>query len=165
LRAEEVKHWREKLYREMASSVTSEPIEIRSTEKPPVSNPFRQLCELALRIREQELARDLSPAHQRTPHVIEHRAALEDQLLNLLADCCVASERWGDGREREVEIACRLLVDACRDLLVWEAAERLGRLTAEEAASEKGGPCVALCNRLRTPFDRVDHYARLYDRR
>jgi nucleoside phosphorylase len=127
-------------------------------------NPFRQLCALALQIREQELERDRTPAHERRPHTVEYRATLEDRLRDLVADCCVASRCLGDHREREAEEAARQLADACIALLVWEGAVRLHRLSAEEAGPEKGGPCVALCNRLNPSFDRVDHLARLFDR-
>jgi nucleoside phosphorylase len=127
-------------------------------------NPFRQLCALALRIREEEVERDLKPARQRPPHTPEYRATLENTLRDLVADCCMAARCLGDGREREAEEAAQQLAKTCKALLVWEAAERLGMLSAEEATREKGGPCVALCNRLGPLYDRVDHLARLYDR-
>jgi hypothetical protein len=130
----------------------------------PAPNPFRQLCDLVLQIREQELERDRTPAHKRVPHKLEHRATLENGLRDLLTDCCVAGRHLGEGREREAEEAAQQLVQACLALLVWEDAVRLGRLRAEEASREKGGPCVALCNRLYPSFDRVDHLARLHDR-
>jgi nucleoside phosphorylase len=136
-----------------------------SIERPALdSNPFRQLCALALEIREEELQRDLKPAHEREQRKLEERATLENRVRDLVADCCIAGRNLGDGREREAEEAARQLANGCLELLVWEAVVRLGRLTDQEAAQEKGGPCVVLCNRLDPGYEQVDHLARLYDR-
>ena len=126
-------------------------------------NPFRQLCELVLQIRQQELQRDLTPPHSRQMLSEGERATLENRLRELVADCWVAGRQLGDGREREAEDAARALVEGAIQLLVWEAAVRLRYLTEEEALNN-GGPCVALTNRLYPPFDLVDHLARLFDR-
>ncbi len=136
----------------------------RPVEQPAKPNPFRQLCALVLQIREQELARDLKSPRERSPQTTEFRAEMKNQLLELVADCWAAGRSLGDGREREAEEAAKQLAEGCTDLLLWEHAVRLGRLSAEEAAKEKGGPCVVLVNRLYPAYDRVDHFARLFDR-
>jgi nucleoside phosphorylase len=126
------------------------------------SNPFRQLCNLALKIVEEEQARDCTPPHQRHNRTVEERVAVEELLRNLKADCTVAGKVLQ--REREAELATGKLLKACTELLVWEAAVRLRFLSEDEAAKDKGGPCVALCNRLWPTFEPVDFLARLHDR-
>ena len=85
---------------------------------------------------------------------------VEVELRDLAAACTVAGQRLG--REREAAQVAHALATGCSDLLLWEAAVRLGKITAAEAAPENGGPCVALNSRLKPLLDAVDRLARFY---
>ena len=99
LREDEVKHWRDHLYRAKASADAAKASETSGIPKLTEVNPFRQLCDLALRIREEELQRDATPRHQRPPHDFARQATTDDQLRELLADCCAAGPRLGSGKK------------------------------------------------------------------
>src|SRR5207247_1993934 len=66
-------------------------------------NPFRQLCDLALKIVEEEQERDRTPPHQRHNRTVEERVGVEELLRNLKGDCSVAGKALQ--REREAELA------------------------------------------------------------
>lgn len=88
---------------------------------------------------------------------------MEWRVTELDAACCLAGREFGGDWDREARDAAAQLREACLNLLIWEDAVRLGKIAAEEATEDRGGPYVAASNQLNGPYDRVDRLARMFE--